>query len=373
MTPKYRSMRSDAHFHNLARRARLAACMMLAVPAGICHAQSVSAGGSPGTTFTTPIASTLVPYNAALPVPIWGGFIQSGYPAQRGFVRAEPFFIYPMIASGFGVNSNVLLQSTGAVRSSFVQFAPRITADVRSGGQSYALTYQGNLTRFSNSSADNYFDHEVIGQARNQFSARADLNVQAYYLSRSEGRGTLNRVLNSEPDRFGAMGASGTFGYGAQAAQGRFEFDLGLTDKRYDNFRQVNSAFDVSTFNFAGRFLYRIAPRMRLLAELRDTEYHYKSNNLDSSERRLMFGASMDAGAAISGTAKLGVVRKDFKDGAFRTLPRRPQRLRYVGYRLAIQAGSSWRNACPMTLPVAAPLRSTRCSAQPGIIAGKHM
>ncbi len=304
------------------------------VSTGATHqalAQAVSSSGS-GSTFTTPIGATLIPYNAALPSPLWGGALGSSVPGQRGFVRSEPFFIYPFVAAGFGTNSNVRLQSTDPIKSNFFQIAPRLTADIKSGGQVYALTYQASIVRYANSAPDNVIDHELIGQSRNQFSARSDLNAQAFYLSRNEARGSLNRLLNNEPDHFSAFGANGTFGYGALAAQGRFELDLGFTDKKYDNFRVVNSAFDVSTFNIAGRFLYRVAPRVRMLAELRDTEYSYKNNNIDSSERRLLFGASLDAGAAVSGTAKIGVVNKNFKDNGYKdfTAPAMEVALRWL-------------------------------------------
>ncbi len=75
----------------------------------------------------------------------------------------------------------------------------------------------------------------------------------------------------------------------------------------------VTQSFDVTTFNAAGRFLYRIAPRTRLLTELRYTTFDYKTNNLDSSEVRLLVGATWDLAASTSGTVKVGQVRKDFK------------------------------------------------------------
>lgn len=295
---------------------RIAVASLFVMVAGTAAAQTVSQGGSAGTTFTSPIASTLIPYNSAIPIPLGAVYLNNAFPAQRGFVRAEPFFIYPSVALGFGNNSNVLLQKDNTLSTSIVQMSPKVVAELKSGGSAHAFSYQGSFSRYSKSSADNTDDHELVAQTRNQFSARADLNGQAYYLSRSEPRFSLNRTSGDRPDHFNAFGALGTFGYGAQAAQGRFEVDMGFTDKSYTNNRLVTEAFDATSFNIAGRFLYRISPRMRLLAEARDTEISFKGSNLDNAERRLLFGAALDGSAALSGTAKIGYVNKNFKDGS---------------------------------------------------------
>ena len=287
------------------------------------NAQQVQQGGSTGSTFTTPIGATLVPTNPAIPIPNPGLSYALSYPNQRGFVRAEPFFIYPTLRVGVGHVDNLNYSKDNRLSSSVLQLSPKVTAETKGGGQTHSLTYQGLYTRYQNSSADNFEDHEIIARTKNQFTARADLSGQAYYLRRSEVRGTFARASNLAPDQFNAFGANGTFGYGAQAAQGRFEIDLGVTDKTYQNNRSFTQALDVSSFNLAGRFLYRLTPRMSALAELRDTEINYKTSGFDNAERRALFGLSLDAGAAISGTAKIGIVNKNFKDSAIKdyTIP----------------------------------------------------
>lgn len=286
--------------------------------AGTAQAQQVQSSGSTGTTFTTPIGATLTPTNPAAPIPSPALSYGLSQPERRGYINAEPFFIYPTVRLSMGQVQNLNYAQTDKVNSPIIQVAPRFTAEAKSGGQTHSMTYQGLYSRYSKSSDDNTNDHELIGRTRNQFSSRADLAGEAYYLHRNEPRGQFARAIGNSPDQFNAFGFNGTFGYGAQAAQGRFEFDLGATDKTYKNNPAITKALDVTSFNVAGRFLYRIAPRVRALAEVRDTEYNYKSSSFDNSERRLLFGVSMDASAAIAGTAKIGVVNKAYRDGAFK-------------------------------------------------------
>lgn len=287
----------------------------LALVAGNASAQQQQSSGS--ATFTSPVGATLIPQNPAAPIPSSALSFGLTQPNPRGFIRAEPFFIYPFARVSIGQANNVNFANSGGIDSPVIQFAPRVSAVARGGGHEHSFTYQGLFSHYTKSSDDDVSDHELIARSTNQFDARTDLRGEAYFIRRSEARGAFARAAGNEPDRFNAFGIRGTGGYGALAAQGRFEVDFGFTDKTYQNNPAITRVLDVSSFDLGGRFLYRLSPRMRALVEVRNTEFNYKTGNFDSSERRLLTGISMDATAAISGTAKVGVVRKDFKDSAF--------------------------------------------------------
>jgi polysaccharide biosynthesis protein VpsM len=186
---------------------------------------------------------------------------------------------------------------------------------VKTGANIYALTYTGNYGHYFSSSANNFNEHAIVATSSNQFTARADLEAAAFYLVKQDPGGSVDRSFTGRPDRWHGAGAIGTFGYGAPSAQGRLEVDLGVTDKRYQNNREITQDFDVSTWNVGARFFYRIAPKTRLLAEIRHTEYdyHLSSSPLDNSEQRYLLGATWDLTAATSGTVKLGYITKRFK------------------------------------------------------------
>ena len=277
------------------------------------------AGTSPGATTPVEIAPTgseLIRTNPASPLPNPDLTSGAAFPAQRGFIRAaEPFFIYPFLGVGVGYNDNLTGVPDDRIRSAFLVVSPRVRADVKTGANIYALTYSGNYGHYFSSSANDFNEHAVVATSSNQFTARADLQAAAFYLVKQDPGGSVDRSFTGTPDRWHGAGATATFGYGAPSAQGRGELDLGVTDKRYQNNREITEAFDVSTWNGGARFFYRIAPKTRLLAEIRYTEYDYRlsSSPLDNSEQRYLLGATWDLTAATSGTVKLGYITKRFK------------------------------------------------------------
>jgi len=234
-------------------------------------------------------------------------------PAQRGFIREEPVFIYPSLGAGLGYNDNLTGVPDNRISSAVVTLLPRVRADVKRGADVYALTYNGRYGHYFSSSENDVNNHEIVATSDNQFTARADLATTAFYLIRQDQGGSVDRSFSGTPDRWHAGGAFATFGYGGASAQGRLEFYAGGTDKRYQNNRDVTQSFDVATWDVGARFLYRIAPKTRLLAELRHTEYDYHASPLDSDEQRYLLGATWDVTAATSGTIKLGYITKNFK------------------------------------------------------------
>jgi hypothetical protein len=264
-----------------------------------------------------PPAGDIVRTNPAAPVPNPNLGASAALPARRAFYRAEPFDIYPALGVGLGYTDNLLGQASNEIGTSFLAISPRVQAEVRRGAHAHSVRYGGSYGKYFSSSADDFATHEFVADTVNQFTARTDLRASAYYLLQQDPRGLTTRVISAEPDRWRGLGLNMTAGYGARSAQGRFEADLGITDKQYQNNRSVTAGLDVSTVDLAGRFFYRLSPRVRLLTEYRHTEFDYDSSPLDNSEDRLMVGATWDIAATTMGTAKVGYVKKSFDEPRF--------------------------------------------------------
>jgi hypothetical protein len=305
---------------------RIALLLTGAVWGAVAFGQTPAPAGVPGSgtgpSTATPVeiaptGSGLIRGNPASPLPNPDLTSGAAFPAQRGFIReAEPFFIYPFLGVGVGYNDNLTGVANDQIRSAFLVVSPRVRADVKTGANTYALTYSGNYGHYFSSSNNDFNDHAFVATSSNQFTASADLNAAAFYLIKQDPPGSVDRAYTGTPDRWHGAGAIATFGYGAPAAQGRLEFDLGYTDKRYQNNPETTDTSDVATWNGAARFFYRLAPKTRLLAEIRYTEYDYpvpSSPPLDNSEQRYLLGATWDLTAATSGTVKLGYLTKKFK------------------------------------------------------------
>ena len=302
---------------------KCAACaVLLAATVFIGRALAQNAAPPPASAGTPtspqqPLATGVVRGNAASPQPLPDLASNYAFPAQRGFVRAEPVFIYPSLGMGIGYDDNVFATPNNTTDSGFFMLFPRVRAEVKHHGDVYAFTYNGRWGHYFDASEADVNDHEFVATSSNQFTARADLNATAYYLMKQDDPGSVDRSVSGTPDRWHAVGAFATFGYGAREAPGRFEFDGGATDKRYVNNRDVTAAFDVTSWNVAGRFFYRLAPKTHLLAELRYNDYDYHSSPLDSDEQRYLVGATWDATAATSGALKVGYLTKQFKASGF--------------------------------------------------------
>ena len=298
----------------------LTGALWVVVAFGQTPAPPAAPGGatSPGATAPVaiaPIGSGLITGNPASPLPNPDLAAGAAFPAQRGFIRAEPFFIYPFLGVGVGYNDNLTGVHDNRIASAFLVASPRVRADVQTGADTYALTYSGNYGRYFDSSANDFTEHTLVATSSNQLTARVDVQAAAFYFVKQDPGGSVDRSFSGTPDRWHGAGAVATAGYGATGAQGRLELDLGVTDKRYLNNRETTQDFDVSTSNVGGRFFYRVAPKTRLLAEIRYTEYDYRlsSSPLDNNEQRYLLGATWDLTAETSGTVKAGYITKRFK------------------------------------------------------------
>ena len=257
-------------------------------------------------------AQDIVRTNPAAPVPNPNLSSSAAIPPRRGFLRPEPFYVYPFLGVGLGYTDNLLGQATNEVSSMLYALSPRVQAEVRSGAHVHGLRYGGNYGIWADSRADDFANHEFVATTTNQFTARTDLTGTAYYLIQQDPRGLNVRTISAEPDKWRGLGVQLTGGYGARSAQGRIEVDLGLTDKQYRNNEAVTADLSVRTFDMAGRFFYRTGPRTRLLTELRYTQFDYDTDRYSNDELRLLAGFTWDLTATTTGTAKAGVVRKNF-------------------------------------------------------------
>ncbi len=227
-------------------------------------------------------------------------------------------FYYPSAFAGIGYNDNVLGTATNKTHSSFINVSPEIVAEMKNHGDRYTASFSGNVTDYFSSHDDNYANYEAWLAGDNYFSQRARTGWKLGYITGTDARGSTQRAIANRPDHWSAPSFDGTFIYGAPSAAGRVEGDLKYLSKRYDNNRAQTSVADLNQAEAAGRFYYRIGTRSMLLAEVRDTEYHYTSPqpNDSNTERRYYVGLTWEATAATTGTVKVGRMTKDFTDSS---------------------------------------------------------
>lgn len=246
-----------------------------------------------------------------------------------------PVRVYPEVDLTFKNDDN--LYSQPAIRqrnsSNIAIVAPKVKIEAKDGPHVYDLTYKVEHGRHSYSSVDNYTDHFLGATGTWTFTGRAGLKLGADYTKAREARGSVpgTGAGHAEPDEYHQTALNAQLGYGAEGAQGRVEFDAGLTSKRYDNFQTTaagdpdNTKRDRDDTKLGATFFWRIAPKTQLVAVAMQTKYDYKPASfgnplaggwvtLDSTDRKFQVGLTWEATANTTGIFKVGAVKKDFED-----------------------------------------------------------
>jgi hypothetical protein len=191
--------------------------------------------------------------------------------------------------------------------------SPSIRAELRPrGGHSLGLTYLGNFVRYADSNADNFDVHQLRADGNLIFTTRARLALEGHYIESVDRRGTTDRPVGTEPDKWEAKGASGKFVYGAPGARGRIDVEAGYRDRTYKSNRDVTAPFDYEVKYVGGAFYWRFMPKTSLLFEARQSMLDYASSDQSSDERLLAVGVTWEATAQTTGIFRIGQLRKEF-------------------------------------------------------------
>lgn len=224
-------------------------------------------------------------------------------------------FLYPAIMVGYGHNDNVRGTAIDKVASNFWVVNPEAVAELKNRGDRYTLSYTGNYASYTSSSSDSYDQHELWAAGDNYFTTRARLGWGVGYLERIDPRGSTDRQVADEPDRWHAPVVRAIGIYGAPGAIGRIELEGSRMAKRYENNRDYTQLSDVDLTTVSGRFFYRVMPKTSLLFELRNTWADYSSSlsTMDNTDRRYYVGAEWDFLAKTRGSLRVGRAYKDFE------------------------------------------------------------
>ncbi len=285
----------------------MAAVSALAVPSVFAQTQTggPSSSGPSYELSGTSISGSSGSSEVMLTAPVGGA---APYKTESGI------YLYPTVFVGMGYNDNLQSSATNQIKSNLVNIAPRLVAELKNKGDRYTALAFVNNTNYTSSSADNSTNSEFKIAGDNYFTARARAAWSLGQVRSTDPRGSNNRPISSEPDRWTSNNAQGLLIYGAPEAQGRIEVDLGSQNKTYDNNRANTAINDLSTNGFGSRLFYRIGTRSLVLGEYRVAKADYASalSKEDNTDQRFYVGLTWDATAATTGIVKLGRMTKDF-------------------------------------------------------------
>ncbi|WP_439114127.1 outer membrane beta-barrel protein [Hydrogenophaga sp.] len=238
---------------------------------------------------------------------------QSATPKPDGALRvAEGVLAYPSVKLSVGHDDNVRASQDAAISATVTTLAPTLKLEAQNAAGLYSLTYAGTYARYSGSSEDNSNNHDLTAAGVHTFSARSRLNWSLAYQDRVDARGDA-AVPTAEPDQWRGQRLNALYTFGAKQAQGRVETEYTFSNKRYQNNLANTAGSDVDTHQVAGRYFWRVMPRTYLVGEARLATNAYRVNTTkDNTDTRLLVGATWEATAKTTGTAKLGYQRKNF-------------------------------------------------------------
>lgn len=228
-------------------------------------------------------------------------------------IRAEPFFITPLLNLSFGRDDNVLLDDNNKRSSVFVGVGPSINVALPKGPDQYYLNYLGNYGIYTSEDDSNYYDHTLALGAMNDWTVRARSMVELNYMKGHDPAGSTSSAT-TKPDEWHNTALRGSFSYGAQGATGQIEASAGFGARRYDTNRALTATKDRDQADFSAAFLYRLGPATQALIEARysDIDYVSAGSTQDSNETRYLLGAKWVMTAITSGVIKVGQVKKAF-------------------------------------------------------------
>lgn len=245
----------------------------------------------------------------------------SGQSTPSGGIPVGPLIVYPGVDYSVAHDDNLFssnLNQRGSTRS---VLSPYVKIEGRPGPHKFDLTFRVDDARYAESSADNYRDHSLLGNADLVISGRAGLKLRGEYRYGHDPRGSTDRVGSASPDEYINQGLAGIFAYGAPGSKGRIEIDGSAFSRRYQNNRLTTAGSDRNTTQLGVTFLWRIAPKTELLALVQRARFDYiePTSTQDSTETRYQVGAKWEATAKTAGIVKFGLSDKKFDTGVGRT------------------------------------------------------
>jgi len=233
-------------------------------------------------------------------------------------IPAGPARVYPEIGLTLKHDSNIL-QSPENEKSSFVTvLTPQARLEHKQQANTYALSAGAQIGRYASSSADNYEDVQVSGEADWQFARRMGFSLGADYLIGHDPRGSTDRGDGGAPATWDTKAVSGLFSYGRHQARTRVELGAGHAAKRYKDYPLIQNVDDKNDTDVTARFIYRALPKTRLFLEATQTmtDYQLDTSTQNNDKFNFSMGAKWSATAKTTGSAKVGYLRKNFDSDA---------------------------------------------------------
>lgn len=205
---------------------------------------------------------------------------------------------------------------------------PTLALSAETKKATYRVTYALQNESYASDEADDHTDQYLDADVGLQFDVRNHLQINAGYdrvqdISNSDyvfdSGPVVPRGNDGEPAKYTTTNFGGVYTYGAPSAIAQIELAADYQEVRYQNSDDFNKDLEYNALPLRATGYYRVAPKTKLLAEMRHTDYDYLRSELDSKNIGVLGGVTWDATSKTSGTVKIGAEEwkydnSDYKD-----------------------------------------------------------
>ncbi|MGB0664068.1 MAG: outer membrane beta-barrel protein [Pontibacterium sp.] len=219
--------------------------------------------------------------------------------------------LIPTLSIQTGYDDNIYGDETGAKGSFTSVISPNLLIAAEKDNDSYSVNYNMAIGTTYSSHVDDYVDHNLSGSAQLELDSRNRLTLGAN-LGRIHESGPNN---GDAPAYFVDHGISAGYGFGAEGAKGNIEGSFAYQSHDTLNYHTENAGDVRENLLLGGKFLYRVAPKTKLVTEgrIETADYEQESTtSLDNTSLKFLGGVAWEATAKTAGEAKIGFVNKDF-------------------------------------------------------------
>jgi len=182
------------------------------------------------------------------------------------------------------------------------------------GKHKFTFNYDGNLVQYAKDSELNYNEHKINALAQLQHSHRINTEFKISYDKQVEDPGSTNASTSSleQFNEYTKKQLISKLFYGQYTSTGQIIIEYNYNDKKYTNNQQAFR--DVDSNKIKGIFLYRIAPKTRLLFQIDIGKNTYNDQlnnnsiifNLSNTQNSYLIGTEWEATAKTTGIFKIG-------------------------------------------------------------------
>ncbi|TPV53852.1 hypothetical protein FJ444_20190 [Aestuariibacter sp. GS-14] len=202
-----------------------------------------------------------------------------------------------------------------AQSDTYLSVAPELKLIGGFGKQRFELSYNGDYSKFADTSDADYSDHDIRAKINFDHSLRFTSKFEAGYQKEHEDPGSINRIQLdiTEYNKFNQNYFLAGFAYGGESAAGRIALEYRKNQK--DHINNNLNFLDFVSDEFIGRFTFRLAPKTRAYLETIYADNDYENVNgfeLDNIYKRYRVGLTWDFTNKLSGDINIGYQDRDY-------------------------------------------------------------